>query len=408
MSVLRAECPSCDAKLAVKNLALAGRAVKCPKCGGQVVLPRPQPGFEVVEEAEPPEPPKPKAGKKVVAVADDGEDDRPRKKKAKKGGKPAAGGTSMTRTLIGVGLLLVVGTVAAVVWINRSKDKDTADNKPAPADPQPGEKVRPGPGPKGPDDPEPKAPVPGPKPTYDVAKLGYDPTKPDLTIAAIDWPRRSSREDTSLNAYKGKVIATEGRIYGLGISEPSAKGGEPQGPAQVHFYLYDAGGKIFGADGRGVAVSTYLADGSGWKAFRPGQMVRVVGRVRTSDMDATSVVLRDAVVLSIAGPGDPPVTTEELVEAVRKEPKTYAGGFTSDRYVTLTAVVSSIPVLPEERTPEVLLAYPAVAVRCKINNPDAFKANPPKPGDTITIIGKVSVVRDPQKEMELRGVYLAP
>jgi predicted Zn finger-like uncharacterized protein len=39
MSSLRAECPSCDAKVKIANLSLAGKTVKCRKCGKPFKLP---------------------------------------------------------------------------------------------------------------------------------------------------------------------------------------------------------------------------------------------------------------------------------------------------------------------------------------------------------------------------------
>jgi predicted Zn finger-like uncharacterized protein len=104
---IRIVCPSCSAALSVKD-EFAGRAVKCPKCGG-VIPPSaqqptgaappaapPKPAFEVAEEPKPaasgtgakPTVPALGSGSKVAKavpakgkVADEDEDDRPRKKR---------------------------------------------------------------------------------------------------------------------------------------------------------------------------------------------------------------------------------------------------------------------------------------------------------------------------------------
>lgn len=43
MSILRAQCPSCNAALKITNLSLAGKTAKCPKCAKPVALPSMEP-----------------------------------------------------------------------------------------------------------------------------------------------------------------------------------------------------------------------------------------------------------------------------------------------------------------------------------------------------------------------------
>ena len=98
---IRLPCPSCSATLSVKD-EFAGRAVKCPKCGGVIPAAQPaaaappppdaSPAVPVAPPAAAPpddfdEPPKPKTGGKItgrpVAAskgADDADDEKPRRK----------------------------------------------------------------------------------------------------------------------------------------------------------------------------------------------------------------------------------------------------------------------------------------------------------------------------------------
>src|SRR5262245_14107496 len=144
MPELRADCPSCGASLKVSNLALAGKTVKCPKCGERLTLPELDGEPDAADQDEEVDEQPRKV--KQRAERDEDDDDRPRKKKRK---KAAAGGSSMTRNLIGGGVLLVLLAVAGAVWLSRSKDKDKdtaggADTTPAtgkkPPDDAPGRK----------------------------------------------------------------------------------------------------------------------------------------------------------------------------------------------------------------------------------------------------------------------------
>src|SRR5262245_22300092 len=102
-------------------------------------------------------------------------------------------------TALGVSVLLVLLFAGGPVGCNRSKNKPAADSGETPT-PAPGP-VAPGAAPPG---PNPPSNPPVPKFNFDVSKLGYDPARPEQTIAARQWPRRSSRGDTSLLGYNGK------------------------------------------------------------------------------------------------------------------------------------------------------------------------------------------------------------
>jgi hypothetical protein len=154
-------------------------------------------------------------------------------------------------------------------------------------------------------------------------------------------------------------------------------------------------------------VGVTLAEGIDWRQFRPGQVVKVVGKGKTPDDAPTSLGLRETVVLSASGEGDPPMTAEQVSAALAKDAKVYAGGFTSDRYVTLTGVVAAVPAAKNDTTPTVLLAHGKDGVRCEITNWADFAAKRPKPGDTITLIGNVVNYRPTERQWSFRGLYLA-
>lgn len=392
MPALRVACPSCDANVTIKNPALAGKTVECPKCGEPMVLP------ELDDEPEP-----------------DDDYDRPRKKKSKRYKKAAAGG-ALVRNLAGGAVLLVLLGVGAVVWINRSKDKpaETTDagsgTVPKNAAREPERPVITGANPPkittG-SQPETANPAPAPKLPYDIAKLGYDPAKPDFTIPAVEWPRRSGPGDAGLVAYNDKVIVTEGRIYAIeGTDAPEGRTGPqtptgPRGPVRFYFYLFDAGGKLFGADGKAVAVGVHFPPGNDWKRYRPGQVVKVAGRGRTPKDAPTSLDLYNSVVLSVAGEGHPPMTTEQFATAVATNPKEYASNFTTCQYVTLKAVVSG------GTGTTLTLVHPSRKVTCQISNVADLQANPPKSGDTVTLIVRATTNPYGGTDLDLRGLYLS-
>jgi len=301
-------------------------------------------------------------------------------------------------------VLLALIVVGGLVGCNRSKDKAGADRNDAPA---PAPAPAPGPVPPGPrpPHPDPNQTIPPVKFNFDTSKLGYDPARPDMTIAARQWPRRSSRGDTSLAAYNGKVIATEGRIYGFDGTDRGANS-IPLGRVRARFNLFDAGGQVFGDDGKAMAVSTHLADVADWKQLRPGQVVKVVGRGQTPTTP-TSVELHDAVVLSVSGEGDPPMTTDQFDDALRKDSKSYAGGLTTDKSVTLTAVVTTAAIPKDPHGPVLFLSYGRGNIRCTITNWDDLEANPPKAGDTVTLVGRADGYAAATNKWQFRGLYVA-
>ncbi|HUR54129.1 MAG TPA: hypothetical protein VMZ71_08355, partial [Gemmataceae bacterium] len=120
-------CPACSATLNLKD-ELAGRAVKCPKCGGVIpasaTQPPPAPAFEVVED-EPPAPPpaaEPKVPPRPVAAAEilddeDEDDDLPVKPRPAKGREKPAGGKRNKLIVLGMVGYWVLA-VAASAWLN--------------------------------------------------------------------------------------------------------------------------------------------------------------------------------------------------------------------------------------------------------------------------------------------------
>ncbi len=136
-------CPSCEHRLKVKD-ELAGRKVKCPGCGGGVLVPAVENEEEVAAPARPARP------SRQTREAPDEEEDRPRKKKKKK---------KKDNKLLVIGLaaggVLLVALIVLLILLNRPQSE-----QPIVKGPQ--SKVQPEPEPKpAVKDPEPK-PVPPP------------------------------------------------------------------------------------------------------------------------------------------------------------------------------------------------------------------------------------------------------
>lgn len=112
-------CPACDRGLKVKD-ELAGRKVKCPKCGEGVFVPAEDEDEEEKGTAAPAKASRPR----------DDEDDaeRPRKKKKKKKQKD----NKTLLILSAVGGVLLVGVVIVVVIVSSGKEKPAAKGEPPP------------------------------------------------------------------------------------------------------------------------------------------------------------------------------------------------------------------------------------------------------------------------------------
>src|SRR5262249_12376064 len=62
MAQLRFKCPHCEAALSTTNLALAGKAIRCPKCNGRVPIPAQD--TAPIEDVEPEEVDAPRPARK--------------------------------------------------------------------------------------------------------------------------------------------------------------------------------------------------------------------------------------------------------------------------------------------------------------------------------------------------------
>src|SRR5579871_2352051 len=111
------QCPHCDGKLKIKDEALIGRSVKCPKCGEKFTAEVPaEPEVEMDDwEQELPMPRLPTRRAKPKAPQDEltsnGADSQDKKKaKKKKKSNPASKGESSNKRM-----LLIVGGSAALL-----------------------------------------------------------------------------------------------------------------------------------------------------------------------------------------------------------------------------------------------------------------------------------------------------
>src|SRR5262245_30573282 len=145
-------CPECDARLQVPD-ALAGKRIKCKKCGGSFVVRRGADRDDGEEDERPTRAAAPKARRRADEEEDrparpsanarrrdedDRDEDRPRRRsrdendeddeprrRSKKGKKKAAGSPAVLFALLGVGALVVIGGgIAAYVLLVGDKKPD--------------------------------------------------------------------------------------------------------------------------------------------------------------------------------------------------------------------------------------------------------------------------------------------
>jgi hypothetical protein len=244
-----------------------------------------------------------------------------------------------------------------------------------------------------------------PRLNFDVAALGYDPYKPDMTLSVIQWPHQRNRFDSIPESYFGKIIATQGRVAQVHGSDEKDKFGKPTGRLRVGVYLADPGGKFVDENGKDNCVSVTLAASENWRAYRPGKVVKVVGRADGAGGKTRSVLyLWDAVLLSAEGEGNPSMTPEQVVKNSPKGSVVHSIGERLEPYTILIGVVSTKQVPSTGGKLYVNLVYGSQGVLCQIFNQLEYNSDAPKPGDTITIIGRPSYAPYEQK-LSIAGLY---
>jgi hypothetical protein len=164
-SVIRCVCPSCEAPLVLKNPALAGKEIACPKCKERFVVPS--------------------------ADEDQDDDERPRKKKKKK--KAPQSHMGLYLALGGGGLVLVALAVVLVVILTRNRnapivnpDKDAPQAKNDGGNP-PGDKPVPPPRKDGATPPAEKYVIPANLPLWEPRPL----VDKRVTFEGATWSPRA-------------------------------------------------------------------------------------------------------------------------------------------------------------------------------------------------------------------------
>ena len=123
------QCPSCQARLKVKDTSTLGKTIKCPKCHEPFVAKAPATDDKPAPAEEKRRRPKgAKAGNQT-----DGQPTTPqKKKKKKKKGKKPAGASWTLPVLVGGGVLLVLGLTLFIAWTVVSGRRGTTSKPKAP------------------------------------------------------------------------------------------------------------------------------------------------------------------------------------------------------------------------------------------------------------------------------------
>jgi hypothetical protein len=246
---------------------------------------------------------------------------------------------------------------------------------------------------------------PEPRLNFDVAALGYDPYKPDMTVSVLDWPRRLSRVAQIPESYFGKIITTKGRVALLNGSDEKDKNVKPTGRLLVRVNLADPGGKLADDNGKAYFITVHLHPSQDWHKCLPGRIIKVAGRAGDpTSKSRTSLFLLDAVLLSVEGDEDPSMTPEEAVQNYPKMSSSPYRGTVVETYTILTGVVSTKQIPSNEHNLYVYLVYGDKGVDCMVHNKAEYHANPPRPGDTVKVVGKVSY-NSVDRRLFLTGLY---
>lgn len=315
---LRSECEGCGAAIRTANLALAGKSVKCPKCGEPVRFPAVEDDEEeaapvkrrktdAVEDDEPPRRAKSKSAP-VVDEEDEDEEVRPKRK----GKKPAPAKSNAMWLYLGGGVAAVAVVVVLILVLTGGKKADTAT------------------GPNGSGGNNSPAIIP----------------KAEITITPDLFKRDYPPGDTSLDKYDGKVVEVEGLFRFV------AFGGFVYDNQQRMYVTADYtpnAGQLVCRFPNGIDLNTYC----------PGQKVKVIGTFRKETNRISQKIeafVNDCVIASTDGAMCPTRTAEELAAELvaegnvsisrrKKSPK-----WTSENrnaYFYLTGKVAKIGLPPE-------------------------------------------------------------
>jgi hypothetical protein len=366
MAELRVECPACDAKLKLSNPALVGKTIRCPKCKERFVVPAEEVQEPTVED--------------TFEEEEQPEEIKPRKKKKKAKAKKS----SQLPYLIGGGAFLVAIVVILIMALGGSDNKKNANvaaGKEVSGDTNADVGRRSGQK-KGKEITgdtntdvgknsgqnkgkeitgdtsngiQPASTAVPPQFTYDVAKLGYDPNKPDKTITVREWLGLSSAGNQGPLDYNGKVLASEGRICSMG-------GGDRSKARAVLTVFNPDDGPTVDHVARTIPIFVFLSDQVDWTRLRPGQIVKVVGQGKRPAGAFDSPQLLNSVILTVSGEGDKPMSSKDVIEAYASAPKKYKAGWVTDQSVTLVGTVYRVPNVKPGLDPLLLVGEPGSLV----------------------------------------------
>jgi hypothetical protein len=248
-------------------------------------------------------------------------------------------------------------------------------------------------------------PDPDPKPGGDqgpAKPIAYDPTKPDIKIELAKFSSALVAKDPATKewtAKNGKIAEVEGIMGSITSNDKTGR--------EV-FRLRAENGDV------SRAIRCELMALTNWQLAGPGRKVTVVGVLDVKDHGprGTDISLNDAIIVSIAGHTH---ETEEIAaEQIGKDYAADPKGFdkkwkAEDKYFYVTGTLKRIEATPLTNSPLVANAFVIAAgptdLRCQIQNGRGVEANPPKPGEKVTMLVECLGYAAGFEAISMDGVY---
>lgn len=280
------------------------------------------------------------------------------------------------------------GACPVLIGCGKKAPPASGDTTPPPAA---GPGAPPGPGAK-----------PGPRPgSIPLASIPYDVNKPDLKIDLTKFQSTISPKEPSFaewSAKSGKVAEVEGV---MGYLSADLKTGHET------FLLKPAVGT-----GGGLACA--LLAPPDWRSAGPGRSVKVVGVLDAQKQlgGGLYVRLKDAIIMAVSGDKNPEVTAEQIGKDFRPaNPAEFDKKWkASDKYYYVTGTLKRVDKIPLKggRGPANKFAVGAGAVDlyCHIQNERGVDADPPKPGDKVTLLLACQGYEPTYRAVSMAGVYV--
>jgi hypothetical protein len=254
----------------------------------------------------------------------------------------------------------------------------------------PGEDRKPGPGPG----PKPQ----GPRDSIPLSEFPYDPIKPEVTIDLKTFSPTVPAKDPAAQewlAKNGKSAEVRGVLGPL--SGPAKSGREV-------YVMRDEFGE--------ATITCESLFPPNWKKVSPGSVITVVGRIEAQTKgDRVEIRLTDAHQMAMPTPANDKTTADQIAQEYAADPKGFAAKWQSlERYDYVTGTLDLIEKTPSSGPDggayKFALRAGNTKLALRVQNPRGVEADPPKPGEQVTVLAHLDGHDGKDAVITGSGVYV--